>query len=168
MFFCFAGESPPASDDVQCGLREAAGVWAAVRTVAPPPPSPEEPLHHRPPLPLPVHQEEDPSITELSHQDAAGTKTSALYSFSEQMNWHLEWKHGSGSMSESTFGASNSVFELVAPACRPLWLCASSVFVPPGSLVRLVPTMSAPCQMLSHWEHTERHSSCCKTMFVLL
>lgn len=60
-----------------------------------------------------------------------------------------------------------SVFKPVAPACRLLFsrqpfVCTTWI------LVHLVPTISAPCQTLSHWEHTEVYSSCSKTIFVLL
>lgn len=59
---CFTDQGLPASDDVQCPLCEAAGVSEAFGTVASPPPSLEESLHHRPILLVPVYQKEDPSV----------------------------------------------------------------------------------------------------------
>lgn len=64
--FIFAGQSPPTSADLQCSLREAAGIRVSVGILALPLTTPKEPLHHRPPLPLPVYQKENPSITELT------------------------------------------------------------------------------------------------------
>lgn len=66
---CFPGQSPSAADDLQRSLREAAGVSAADGTVESPPTPPEESLHHRPVLPLPVHQKEDLAVRKLSKRE---------------------------------------------------------------------------------------------------
>lgn len=62
MCHCFPGQSSSAADDLQRSLHEAAGVPAADGTVTSAPTPPEESLHHRPSLPLPVHQKEDLAV----------------------------------------------------------------------------------------------------------
>lgn len=68
--YLFTGESVPTSDDLQCCLYETTSVSEADRTIEPPSTSPKESLHHRSFLPLPVHQEENPSIRNQSNHES--------------------------------------------------------------------------------------------------
>lgn len=54
-------------------------------------------------------------------------------------------------------------------ATVPPLLCSCQLHVcTTWTFVHLVPTIATSCQILSHWEHTEVYSGCCKTIFVLL
>lgn len=154
---CFAGSSLSAADDLQRSLREAADVSQADGTVAPPPTSPQESLQHRPVLPLPVHQEEDPSVTERGAVKPWFLHTELLNHTG--LSWRL-FKDSSRifDQTKDLSGGPHAPQSLrcfirqLAAVCspmRPLQFCVCTKQIP----VCLLQTVSAPCQMLSAWEH---------------
>lgn len=145
MSHCFPGQSPSAADDLQRSLREAAGVSAADRTVTSATAPPKESLHHRPSLPLPVHQKEDLVVT-------AWKKTTAILDFWMEKNLKYRCKHGCISIVlcefETLFLGVGGGFAAILPrqlsaaVCqpmRPLQFCVCTKLV-------LVCLLSSLCQ----------------------